>query len=84
MKIAYVFPGQGAQSVGMGRDVYEAYPASREVFDIADAALDFPLSRLCFEGPQEELLQTLNVQPAILCVSLALLAAAREHGLSSP
>ena len=84
MKIAYVFPGQGAQSVGMGRDVYEAYPASREVFDIADAALDFPLSRLCFEGPREELLQTLNVQPAILCVSLALLAAAREHGLPSP
>ena len=84
MKIAYVFPGQGAQSVGMGRDVYEAYPASREVFETADAAIDFSLSRLCFEGPQDELLQTRNVQPAILCVSLALLAAAREHGLPPP
>lgn len=84
MKIAYVFPGQGAQSVGMGHDLYEAYPAAREVFDTADAAVGFPLSRLCFEGPADELTQTINVQPAIVCVSLALLAAARGQGLPDP
>jgi [acyl-carrier-protein] S-malonyltransferase len=84
MNIAYVFPGQGAQSVGMGLDLYEVSSAAREVFDIADAAVGFPLSRLCFEGPADELTQTINVQPAIVCVSLALLAAARENGLPEP
>jgi [acyl-carrier-protein] S-malonyltransferase len=51
MKIALVFPGQGAQSVGMGRDLYESFPAAAAVFDQADKTLGFPLSRLCFEGP---------------------------------
>jgi len=75
---AWLFPGQGAQKVGMGRDLYEAYPAARSVFDRADAALDRPLSRIIFEGPEEELRQTANAQPAILVMSLATLEAGRK------
>jgi [acyl-carrier-protein] S-malonyltransferase len=74
-KLAYVFPGQGSQSAGMGLDLYNSYPSAREVFDEADACLGFPLSRLCFEGPDEELTKTHNVQPAILVVSIACLKA---------
>ncbi len=84
MKTAYVFPGQGAQTVGMGRDLFESRPICRDLFLTADAAVGFPLSRLCFEGPEEELRQTINVQPAIVTVSLALLAAARDMGLAPP
>ncbi len=69
--VAYVFPGQGSQSTGMGLDLYRAYNSAREVFDEADASLGFSLSRLCFEGPEEELTKTHNVQPAILVVSIA-------------
>ena len=75
---AWLFPGQGAQTVGMGRDLYEAYPAARSIFDQADAALDRPLSRIIFEGPEDDLRQTFNAQPAILVMSLATLAAGRE------
>jgi [acyl-carrier-protein] S-malonyltransferase len=74
-KAAYVFPGQGSQSTGMGLDLYDSYPSARGVFDEADASLGFPLSRLCFEGPEEELTKTHNVQPAILVVSIACLKA---------
>ncbi len=77
-KVAYVFPGQGSQSVGMGRDLYDTYRSAREVFDEADACLGFALSRLCFEGPEEELTITHNVQPAILVVSVACLRALKE------
>lgn len=77
-RVAYVFPGQGSQEVGMGFDVYVHYASAREVFDEADKTLGFPLSRLCFEGPEEELVQTVNVQPAILTTSIALLRAAQE------
>ena len=77
-KVAYVFPGQGSQSTGMGLDLYNSYPAAREVFDGADASLGFSLSRLCFEGPEEELTKTHNVQPAILVVSIACLKALQE------
>ncbi len=77
-KIAYVFPGQGSQSVGMGLDLYRRYSTAREVFNEADATLGFPLSRLCFEGPEEELTRTDNAQPAILVTSIACLRAAQQ------
>lgn len=70
-KIAYIFPGQGAQYVGMGRDLYEKLPVSREVFDKADKILGFSVSRLCFEGPQDALGETRNCQLAILVTSIA-------------
>lgn len=66
---AYVFPGQGSQWVGMGRDIYEQFDSARAIFEQADRILGFPLSRLCFEGPEDELKKTINVQPAILTVS---------------
>jgi len=77
-KVAYVFPGQGSQSTGMGLDLFNSYPSAKKVFDEADASLGFPLSRLCFEGPEEELTKTHNVQPAILVVSIACLKALQE------
>ncbi len=75
---AFVFPGQGAQSVGMGKDLYEQFSSARELFDRADDILGFKLSRLCFEGPEDELQQTRNAQPAIAVTSLALLKVATE------
>lgn len=75
---AFVFPGQGSQYAGMGKDVAEKYPAARRVFDDIDAALGFPISRLCFEGPEEDLRLTENTQPAILAVSSALHAVLEE------
>ena len=77
--LALIFPGQGSQELGMGRDVCETSRAAREVYDLADAALDFPLSRQCFEGPEEELLRTEIQQPAILTTSIALLRALEER-----
>jgi [acyl-carrier-protein] S-malonyltransferase len=70
-KVAFVFPGQGSQFAGMGKDLAERYPEARETFEHVDAALGEPLSRLCFEGPEEQLKLTANTQPAILAVSLA-------------
>jgi len=69
--IAFVFPGQGSQKVGMGKALADAYPEARAAFDEADAALGEPLSRLCFEGPDEQLTLTENTQPAILTASIA-------------
>ena len=77
---AWLFPGQGAQRVGMGKDLYEEIPAARAVFDAADAALGFPLSRLCFEGPEDELTRTVNTQPALVAHSIAALVAAIDAG----
>ena len=77
-RIAFVFPGQGSQSVGMGADIFAASPAARAVYETADAALGFSLSTLCFEGPEETLRETINTQPAIVVTSLALLAALQE------
>jgi len=82
-KVAYVFPGQGSQSVGMGLDLYNSYPSAKGVFDEADASLGFSLSRLCFEGPDEELTKTHNVQPAILVVSIACLKALEEAAIAN-
>ena len=73
MSVAFVFPGQGSQRVGMGRALAEAFRESSEVFAEADRVLGFPLSRLCLEGPQEELQLTANTQPAILATSVAAL-----------
>ncbi|HEY3170324.1 MAG TPA: ACP S-malonyltransferase [Thermoanaerobaculia bacterium] len=77
--LALLFPGQGSQFVGMGRPLFERSAAARAVFEEADAALGFPLSRLCFEGPDEELKRTANTQPAILTHSVAALAELRAR-----
>jgi [acyl-carrier-protein] S-malonyltransferase len=84
MKAAYVFPGQGSQWVGMGLDLYQNYDAARAVFEQADKALGFSLSRLCFEGPEEELVRTVNAQPAIVTVSFACLEASRSLDAGLP
>jgi len=78
--VAWLFPGQGAQHVGMGQDLYEQAPAARAVFDAADEALGFPLSRLCFEGPEDALTRTVNTQPALVTHGIAALVAAIEAG----
>jgi [acyl-carrier-protein] S-malonyltransferase len=80
-KIAFLFPGQGSQAVGMGRELAERFPIAAQTFAEADAALGFPLSRLCFEGPEEELRLTENTQPAILTVSVAAARVLTEQGV---
>lgn len=78
-RIAFVFPGQGSQYVGMGKQLYDTSTAARRIFDQADAILGFSLSTLCFEGPQEELDDTINAQPAILTFCVACLEALKER-----
>lgn len=77
-KIAFVFPGQGSQYAGMGKDIQDVYPQSKELFELADASLGFPLSKLCFDGPEDSLKETINSQPALLVTSLALYAAVQD------
>lgn len=81
-KIAFVFPGQGSQVVGMARDVYEAVPAARQLFEKADERLGFSLQSLVFEGPESELKQTSNTQPALLTASVALYEAFKASGVA--
>ena len=76
--VAFIFPGQGSQAVGMGADVYRASPAARAIYSATDTALGFALSQLCFEGPEDALRETVNTQPALVTTSLALLAALQE------
>jgi [acyl-carrier-protein] S-malonyltransferase len=83
-QIAFVFPGQGSQAVGMGADAVAASPAARAVFALADRAVSFPLAELCFSGPEETLRETINTQPAIVATSLALLAALQEAAGATP
>jgi [acyl-carrier-protein] S-malonyltransferase len=80
-KLAFIFPGQGSQAVGMGKDLHDAFPEARRVFDEIDSALGERLSRLCFEGPEEELKRTANTQPAILTVSAAAAAVLAKRGV---
>jgi [acyl-carrier-protein] S-malonyltransferase len=84
MVTAIVFPGQGSQAPGMGKDLAEKFAVARQVFEEADDALGFAISRLCFEGPAEDLQLTENTQPAILTVSVAAFRALRETGIDAP
>lgn len=80
-KLAFIFPGQGSQAAGMGKDLHDAFPEARAVFEQVDAALGEPLSRMCFEGPDEALKLTANTQPSILTVSAAAAAVLARHGI---
>jgi [acyl-carrier-protein] S-malonyltransferase len=80
-KIAFLFPGQGSQAVGMGRDLADRFAVAKQTFAEADDACGFALSKLCFEGPEEELRLTENTQPAIMTVSVAALRVLAEHGI---
>lgn len=82
-KIAFMFSGQGSQYVGMGKELYDTVPASKKVFDDAQAALGMDMAALCFEGPKEELDKTENTQPAVLTVSIAALRALEEKGIKA-
>src|SRR5437868_9398120 len=83
-KIAYIFPGQGSQAVGMGKELAEKYPVARQTFEEADSALGYSLSQLCFEGPEDELKLTEVTQPAILTASVAAYRVLKQQGAPEP
>src|ERR1035438_2680477 len=80
--IAFLFPGQGSQAVGMGKDLAERYPVARQTFDEADEALGYKLSQVCFDGPEDKLRLTEITQPAILTASIAAWRVLNERGLT--
>lgn len=80
MSIAWIFPGQGSQAIGMGQDIYENFPVARAIFDQADDLLNIPLRSLCFQGPDTDLIATENAQPALLTVSTALTHVIKDLG----
>ena len=82
--VAFIFPGQGSQSVGMGRELARMHPVAQETFQEADAALGFKLSRVCWEGPEDKLRLTEITQPAILTVAVAAFRVLRECRLPNP
>ncbi len=83
MKKAFLFPGQGAQIVGMGKDIYEKYEVARKIYDEASRISGIDVKKICFEGPEEELLKTENTQIAILTTSLAILEVLKEKGINA-
>ena len=83
-KIAFIFPGQGSQSVGMGKDLCSNFAVSRQVFEEADDALGFSLSEMCFSGDEADLQLTANTQPAILTTSVAAFRAMESEGFQEP
>ena len=83
MKIAFVFPGQGSQFVGMGKDFYDHYPEARNLFEEANEILQYDISRICFDGPEDTLRLTENTQPALLIHSIMALKILRENGINS-
>ncbi len=82
-KIAFIFPGQGAQYIGMGKDISEKYTVANRVFETSNEILNFDMKKLCFEGPEEALMKTEYTQPAILTTSVAILKVIEEYGLSA-
>lgn len=82
-RIAFLFPGQGSQKVGMGKDFFERFTVAKQVFQEADQALGYSISEICFNGPEEELKKTENTQPAILTTSIAILRVCEEFGLKA-